>query len=84
MSDYLPINCTFHDRLEHWSILKKSVTIVYLEENQLRETRALISDVFAQGEAEFACLTLANTDARVLVRLDRIVSVEGITLASHC
>lgn len=84
MKEYIPISCTFHDRLEHWSVLRQNVSIVYLDGNEEREVTAVISDVFARGGADYALLTPSDEGRKVKVRLDHIVSVEGILLGQGC
>jgi len=84
MKEYVPISCTFHDRLEHWAVLRKNVSIVYLDGNEQREVTAVISDVFAEGGADYAVLTPSDDGRAVKVRLDHIVSVEGILLEQNC
>ena len=83
-SKYIPISCTFHDRLEHWSILKTPVTVLFLIDGVTTEVRAVISDVFARNGADYALLAPTDDRAAFMVRLDYILSVDGIPLTQHC
>lgn len=78
--DYVPIDCTFHDRLEHWAVLRKPVAIVYVEAGQPRQVEAVITDVFAADGADHAWLDPTDNGPRIRLRLDRIISVDGVPL----
>lgn len=82
-ADYSPISCTFHDRLEDYSIRGSLLPVRYLENGELVETQARIADVFAKDGADFAKLTLTDK-TEVLVRLDRLLSVNGFELPTVC
>ncbi|MBT3449835.1 MAG: hypothetical protein HOC28_05960 [Bacteroidetes Order II. Incertae sedis bacterium] len=83
-SKYIPISCTFHDRLEHWSVSKTTVEVIYLVDDKTTEVRAVISDVFARNGADYALLAPSDDRAAFMVRLDYILSVDGIPLTPHC
>ena len=70
---YVPINCSFHDQLLHWATKRQSVEIRFHDEsNQQITTNSVIKDVFSTADAEFMKL---EDDS--LVRLDKIISVDG-------
>ncbi len=73
ITDYIPIACGFHDRLEHWAVRSETVEIVWLEGAAERTTLASIADVFAKDGADW--LKLGSGE---VIRADHLVSVGGI------
>ena len=82
-SDYTPISCTFHDRLEDYSVRGSTIPVQFMENGVLVETEAQIIDVFAKDGADFAKLALIN-GTEVVVRLDRLLAVNGFELPPAC
>ncbi len=89
---YTPIDCSFHDRLEHHAVLGRVVCVVYRDEKcadgRMAETdgqvaEAIIRDVFAQNGADWVRFEIRNGHTRT-VRADAILSVDGITPAASC
>jgi len=81
--DYIPISCTFHDRLEDYSIRASTIDVRFLENDELVEAKAQIADVYAKDGADFAKLRLTS-GSEVVVRLDRLLSVNGFDLPTAC
>ena len=81
--DYTPISCSFHDRLEDYSIRGSTIEVRFLQDDELVETQARIADVFAKNGADFAILALTD-GTEVMVRLDRLLSVNGFDLPTAC
>ena len=79
MSDYTPIACSFHDRLESWAIRRETVEVVWRAPEAERSARTTVEDVFAKDDADWVRLGTGET-----VRTDRLVSVGGIPLAEGC
>ena len=76
MEAYIPVNCEFHDHLEDFATLRKPVSVSYLDEaGGAKQRTSVITYVFARSGADW--LTL---DSGELVRLDRLVEVNGIRL----
>jgi len=72
MSDYTPVSCEFHDRLEATATLKKECHLTYLDENnKLSEVQGQIVDVYTSDDAEWCKL-----DSDKVIRLDRIKKFE--------
>lgn len=70
-SDYQPISCSWHDRLEALATLRAPVSIRYLDDTGTTvEVHGRIADLYARRGAEFL-LTNAGTE----IRLDRVESV---------
>ena len=82
-SDYVPINCTFHDRLEDYAVRGSVVPICLIENDANIEIEARIKDVFAKNGADFAKLELTDGTEK-LIRLDRLVTVNGFDLPPSC
>ncbi|MET0350983.1 MAG: hypothetical protein ABW067_14425 [Rhizobacter sp.] len=74
---YQPISCEFHDVLESLATRSRRAVVVYLgEDGTPREVSAVITDLFGRDGVEFMTLDSGET-----VRLDRIVTVDGVRLA---
>ena len=59
MSDYTPIACALHDRLESLATLRPVVRIEYVDDNgDVRAAEDRIIDVFARAGAEYLRTTL--------------------------
>lgn len=73
---YHIINCDFHDVLEVAAMQRRQVKLIYLsEEGVQKEITTQIVDVFAQAGADYLRL-----DSGELIRLDRLVSINGLRL----
>ena len=80
MKPYIPISCSFYIRLEKLADLKAPVPLEYHDEEELKSLpRVVIEDVFMREKVEY--LRLAGG---IEIRLDRLVSVNGIPLRRHC
>jgi Rho-binding antiterminator len=74
---YRPVNCEFHDVLEHHATTRAKVRVRFRDEaGELQERDAVIADVFARDSADYLSLDTGET-----VRLDRVVDVGGVALA---
>lgn len=74
--EYQPINCSFHDILLEKATFRKTVEIIYYAtDGTQKQSLNRIKDVFTKNSAEFMLL-----DNGELIRLDYIVSVDGIAL----
>lgn len=77
-SDYIPIDCEFHDVLEATATGRKPATLRYRDDDgTLVVVEARIADLYATGGVEYMRLD----DGRV-IRLDRIVGVGDASLSS--
>ncbi len=81
MSDYTPVSCDFHDRLEAFATLRTLCRIVYQHPVQgLTEAHGRIVDVYAANRADYLRLQDGSE-----IRLDWIQSVgEATTEWSGC
>ncbi|HVK51164.1 MAG TPA: hypothetical protein VM469_05435 [Pseudoxanthomonas sp.] len=75
---YQPINCEFHDVLEATASRGTVATLLFRDAHGATVERVeRILDVFAQQGAEYLQLSSGER-----IRLDAIVSLDGMTLAS--
>ena len=80
MSDYTPIACELHDRLESFATLRHVVRIEYVDDNgDVRAAEDRITDVFARDGAEYL-----STGSGLEIRLDRLETVDGIRYGKSC
>ena len=78
-TDYAPIACGFHDRLEHHAVVGDRVEIVWREGDAERSAQTQIADVFAKDGADWVRLGTRET-----VRADRLLRVAGVPLPGAC
>ena len=80
MKRYIPISCSFYSRLEKLADLKAPVPLVYHEGEGLKTLpRMVIEDVYMREKVEYLRLSDGTE-----IRLDKLVSVNGIPLCRHC
>ncbi|MEO0556591.1 MAG: hypothetical protein AAF170_00265 [Bacteroidota bacterium] len=79
MTDYTPIACGFHDRLEHWAVRRQLVEVIWADGDAERTETTVIADVFARDGADW--VRLATGD---VLRADALVSVDGLPLPTAC
>lgn len=74
MSDYEPIDCSDHDKLEALATLRQRARIAYTTENGgTEQVEDLIADVYARDGVEYL-----RTAGGQELRLDALVSVDGM------
>jgi Rho-binding antiterminator len=79
MDEYVIVSCDFQDHLEEWSTLRQNCQITYRDaENKQIEVQGLIVDIYAADKADFLKL-----DNGTVIRLDKIVSVNGKEVSSY-
>ena len=78
-TDYSPISCEFHDRLEDLATLHKQTRIRYRDNEGVEQQRdATIADVYSSAGAEYLSLSSGET-----LRLDQLVEVDGEKLSDY-
>lgn len=78
--NYTPIDCNFYDILEANAVLKKVVTIEFMDDsNNVQTTKQRIVDLFIKNKIEF--MRLENG---LEIRLDYLKSVDGKVLSGFC
>jgi Rho-binding antiterminator len=79
-TSYTPINCDSYDILLANATLKKKCTILHIDiAGNTLQTEAIIVDVYTKAKEEFVQL-----DNGVVIRLDKIISVDGETIYKNC
>jgi Rho-binding antiterminator len=76
---YKPIDCNMYDVLLEKATLKKECNIVFTTDEKTITTTAIIVDVYTKAKEEFALLNDGT-----IIRLDRIVSVDGVMINAAC
>ncbi len=76
---YTPISCSFYDRLEEAATLSKNVLIEYLANNKTEVRKSIITTIRLKDKIEWLVLEDGSE-----IRLDRILSLDGVELKTHC
>ncbi|EPR71337.1 hypothetical protein [Cyclobacterium qasimii] len=75
---YVPINCSFFDRLQDWATRKEIVKIIFLDKDLNSNTiNTRILDLFTKNSEEFIVLESGEK-----FRLDKLISVNGLLVTS--
>lgn len=69
---YQPIDCSYHDMLLEKATFNKLVDIVYLKNSDVQKVNSIIRNVYTERGFEFMIL-----DNKAIIRLDKIISVDG-------
>ncbi len=73
---YSPIDCSFHDILLDRATRRKKISVAYLSSGKRQQLEeVIILDVFTKNKEEFMTL-----DSGEMIRLDYLVSVDGVPL----
>lgn len=77
---YVPISCDFYDEIELLALRGSMCTVIFKNKNDESQTiESVIKNVFTKNKEEF--LEMKNGD---LIRLDRLISINGIPLPDAC
>ncbi len=78
---YQPINCAFHDYLEHFATLRQPISLKYfLNGEETKLSNVILYDLSGGRNGEFA--HLKNEELNVKIRMDHIISIENIEAKS--
>lgn len=79
-TSYIPISCSYYDRLEAWAVRREIVTINYTksEDGEPQSIQGVIVDLYSKEKAEYLRLNTGET-----IRLDALQSVNNIPLPSE-
>ena len=74
---YVPISCSYYDRLEAWAVRHERVHIQYRQAGHADDLRldGIITDLFSRDGAEYL-----KVNSGLVIRLDNIVSVNDIAV----
>lgn len=79
-TDYRPIDCGYHDELQLIALRKMMVPIVYRKpDGKQVAIESKIADLYTREGEEFLLLPTSEE-----IRLDRLVSVNGLELKNYC
>ena len=78
-SQYRPIDCRFYDKLELWAMHKDPVVVFYYDNEVMQMNTGTIKDIYSRQKVEYL---LMEDDTEI--RLDEIISVNGVELISFC
>lgn len=76
---YIPIDCSFYDRIEEAIVLRKMVWLEYTVEEKTITILTRLSNTLTQDGAEFLILPSGEH-----IRMDRIISLDGEPLPKNC
>ena len=80
MEKYIPISCDFHSELELLAMRGTACQIEYRNlEGKIVRISAIIKDMYTLNKEEFLIL---HDSAKI--RLDQLVSVNGMELKNYC
>ena len=71
--DYLPIDCSLHDRVEDLAVRRKIVRIRHEDDAGPAELDDSIADWFARDGVEYL-----RTGSGMTIRLDRVLEIDGV------
>lgn len=78
-SEYSPIDCNYYDRLEAWATLRKDCDIAWINNDGLKhEVKSKILNLEIRNGAEYLI-----GEQGLQIRLDQLISVNGIPLEGH-
>ncbi len=79
-NNYIPISCSFYDRIEEAIVLRKQVSLIYqLATGTEMLVETILKDTQTSSEGEFVLLMDGEK-----IRMDRIISLDGNTLQESC
>lgn len=78
---YTPIDCNYYDRLEAWATRRQEVSIAYRNATDGCEQliKSKITDLQTKAGVEYMHLATG-----LVLRLDQLISVEGIPVVLAC
>lgn len=82
MSESIPyqkISCSYYDQLEALATKRSRCVILFWHEEKEESAEGTIDDLFSRDGAEYLKL-----DKGLIIRLDRLISVNGVPLNFVC
>lgn len=77
---YSPISCDFYDKIELLALRKSTCKVIFRNANDEEEMiEGVINNVFAKNKKEFL-----DMGGDIKIRLDRLVSINGMPLPDAC
>ncbi|MGB0390197.1 MAG: hypothetical protein ACPGD5_01420 [Salibacteraceae bacterium] len=72
--EYIPVDCSLHDKLLEFATFKKKVEIQFQNKNEVLEIESVIKDVYTSKTKE----EFLVTDRSLEIRLDHLIQVGGV------
>ena len=77
---YVPISCDFYDEIELLALRKSSCKVIFRNEKEEEELiEGVIDNVYSKNKEEFL-----EMNGIFKIRLDRLVSINGMPLPDVC
>jgi Rho-binding antiterminator len=76
---YRPIDCGFYDELVLRAMHRSRARVVYRQGAREAVVEGVLEDIYSEGDAEYLRL-----DEGTVIRLDHLVSVDGLPLPTAC
>ena len=77
---YIPISCDFYDEIELLALRKSTCKVIFRNKNEEEEMiEGVIKNIFSKNNEEFL-----DMGGDVKIRLDRLVSINGMPLPDAC
>ena len=78
MSDYTPIDCSLHDRLEAAAVTRTTSVIRHRAGDEVVTEETRIVDIFVRNGVEYMRTTAGDE-----IRLDHIIEVDGTAFSAQ-
>jgi Rho-binding antiterminator len=79
MQKYKNISCSYYDQLEAYATKQTQCLVIYYADDVEKTSDGIIVDLFAKEGSEY--LKLNNG---VVIRLDQLISINGIPVSNVC
>lgn len=77
MTDYRPIDCSLHDRMEAAAVLRTPVRLTWRADKGMQNGQGRITDILVRDGAEYLVL-----EDGAEIRLDRIETFEDVSAST--
>lgn len=76
---YIPIDCSFYDRIEEAIVLRKVVRLEYWADGAAISVLTMLANTRTKAGEEFLILPSGEQ-----IRMDRIISLDGVPVPRSC
>ncbi len=78
INKYQSISCSYYDQIEAYATKRTHCSILYRDDSEIIAD-GIIVDIFSKESAEYL-----KVDNGTVIRLDHIISINGIPVPKHC
>ncbi|MEI7905757.1 MAG: hypothetical protein WCI84_00220 [Bacteroidota bacterium] len=78
INKYQSISCSYYDQIEAYATKRTHCSILYRDDSE-KIADGIIVDIFSKESAEYL-----KVDNGTVIRLDHIISINGIPVPKHC